>query len=248
MRYAFWGFVILYLSAITSAEPPLWTQSNTQNLKGNTLRVVCSGIGPSLDLARKDAIESCRTTAAQYLKSEITMKALSVESEKEVAFHKEVSEKRKITGLNCTPGRDYVEETPAQTKIWMECHFDLSKPSVTTESPNPSISQATDFIYNRKALEAPGDSILAAQLGESVVSERSLLTLAVIPQCTDLLVRNSSTPARLIKCESDPVSVTVLPLDTEIIVRSTGYIPKTIELSKNRRPNESVQVFLEHKD
>lgn len=230
-----------------------WINSNTQELRGSLYRAVCSGVGPSLDIARKEASESCRVSASQQLTTNIQVKSISIETEKEVAYHRESIETLRYSGLICKPGREKIEESSGQVKVWLECSFDLSKARVL---PSAKIDQTQEndktqkngWIKNKEKLErsAAGYTI-EAKPGRHISSNRKILVLAVIPQCTDLLIRGSA-PGRIVKCEDDPMTIRLEQTDSQIIVRAKGYISKTIELSKRKESEESVQVFLDPKD
>ena len=246
-------FKILLFSSIISwvniakAELPLWTSSNTQSLTGKMLRIVCNGIGPSLDLARRDVLEKCRLSAASHLSSNFHAKTLSVESEKEVAYHREVTEENDYAGLTCKPGREYIEELDGQSKVWQECTFDLSLARVKEADVETTNSTTASWVSNKSTLSSLHAQTAHGVKGRYLTSSNKVIALSVVPQCKDLIVRGKA-PARTVKCTSDPVIVRVEPTDDEIIIRASGHIPKTVKLSEKREGEENVQVFLDPKD
>lgn len=245
------AFSLLLVAQICVAkERPDWTSSNTQSQNGKMFHVVCSGVGPSLDLARRDVLEKCRMTAASQLTTTIQAKTVTIESEKEVAFHREVSDDNEYTGLICKPGREHIEESSDQTLVWLECTFNLGEAKVKDNSDSDmknDISKNKSWISNKSEVTKIKTPTQNDKIGRYLTSDRKLIILSVIPQCSDMLIRGDA-PARIIKCDSDPMTLAIEPGDKEIIVRAEKYISKTIQLSPAREGEENVQVFLDPKN
>ena len=246
------GFYLIPIFIACSAQAgprPDWTKQNGQSRNGNLFRVVCDGIGPSLDLARRDVLEKCRLTAASQLATSIRAKSITAETEKEVVFHREVSEENEYDGLVCQPGREHIEEKSNQTRVWLECAFDLSKAKSKAESSSSSSEEKDSDIglISNKIDLAPASSKSSQKPGRFLNSNQGTLLISVVPQCSDLLIRGK-LPARVVKCDSDPMTVTIGPDDQEIIVRATGHMPKTIQLSGQRGGEDHVHVFLNPKN
>lgn len=208
------------------AAPPAWAVRNTQRIQGNFYHVVCSGIGPSISLARQDAIDGCKSSAAQQLEAEVLVKSMSVISEREGAYQQEVSHSSRVTGLVCVPRREEIEETEARVRLWVLCEFDLSKARAIRE------------------LSAEGGPADSRWAGQGRTDSSQVLTLAVVPRCTDLLIRGRG-PARVIRCDRNPISIVLGPSDREVLVRSTGRMPKSIPLKTARGAREYTKVVLD---
>jgi hypothetical protein len=189
-------------------------------------------------------------TAASQLATSIHAKTVTVESEKEVAFHREVSEENDYTGLLCKPGREFIEDLNGQSRVWLECTFNLAEATVKTtdSSKRKTKSEKTNsWVANKSDLTRIQGRSQPSGQGRYLSSNKKVIVIAVVPQCKDLLIRGE-LPARIVKCTSDPMTLTVVPEDKEIIVRADNYIPKTIRLSETRGGDENVQIFLDPKN
>lgn len=105
---------LLLLSVHANAKIPDWAAHNSTKLNGQILTTVCHGLGPSLDIARSEALKTCQSNSSQFFKSKIRIKSLSVETEKSVGFHQEITYADAIEGLNCDPQRDQTDESDSQ--------------------------------------------------------------------------------------------------------------------------------------
>src|SRR4051794_19932276 len=124
MNWTVWIVSLPFLSN-AHADIPEWAKNNSQKLSGSKYQIACSGEGPSVDIARREARESCQSSASQQIAAtNIRVKSLSVETEREVAFHREVSEEMTYPGLTCLPGREQIEDHDRHFKVWTECLFD----------------------------------------------------------------------------------------------------------------------------
>jgi hypothetical protein len=217
-------------SSAALAAPPEWALRDTQRLEGRRLTVVCSGSGPSIGLARQSALESCDLSAAQQLGEDLTVKSMSVASEREVAFQQEVLNRSRVTGLLCVPRREEASEVGAEVRLWLMCEFDLSKAKVL-HAPEQAVEPST-------AWARPGTE------PRHVTDRQSILTLAVVPACTDMIIRGQG-PARSAPCGRNPVSVVLNPDDREIILRADGRLPKSIYLGPERAARGYAQVYLQ---
>lgn len=230
--------VLLATAAAALAGPPSWALRDTQRLEGKLYRAVCSGTGPSIGFARQDAIDSCKVSAAQHLPTEITVKSMSVTSERDGAYAQEVRNRARVSGLVCAPRREAIEERETGVRVWILCEFDLSRAHAARERlPARDEEEEGEWIRNREELET-------TELARYVTDRRKVLTLAVIPRCTDLIVRGGS-PARVIRCDRNPISILVEPDDREVLVRSDGRFPKTVLLGPSKESRGYAKVILE---
>jgi hypothetical protein len=240
----------LFFVRFAVAGPPDWALHDTAHLHGNKLRVVCSGIGPSAGHARQEAIDSCKTSAAQHLNRNISVKTLSITSERQSAFQQEVSYNTQISGLVCVPKREEIEENDDYVRLWIECEFDLSRAqtmsrdmgSSETSGKNTGSSGSADLVLNRAELESI-EQMPKGELSNDKVPERRVLSIAVIPMCADLIV-SGDAPARHIRCDRNPISITIGRGDRSILVRADGYVSKSILLARSKDLRGYAKVVL----
>lgn len=240
---------LLAFGGISSAEAktPEWARTNTQSLSGTIFSTTCSGTGPSIDLARKDALDSCKLSARQQLVSSIKVKSLTIQTEQSSGFHEEISENTQYSGLTCTPNKDEVEDLDGSYRVWMQCKFDLSKVSVVTQSDTiqevPSSNISGDSVKNRDSLVSVEQRQLISKDPQYLTNDQSTLSLSSIPACESLVIRGPK--GRVIQCTENPIAIILNQTDEEIIVRANGYKPKTISLGPEKRRHDSVNVILD---
>ena len=247
--------VLLLLSSTTlhsnETDIPSWAREGGQQRIGQVYRVACSGIGPDASIARREAIESCQSSAGQQLLTNIRVKSLSVETEKEVAFHQEISDEAQFSNLRCNPLKEKINDTDQQVKLWLLCEFDLSKakaiPLNSKNDPTEAKTTNNGIIKNKDDLERVTAKYGRGKTGRYLSGQQKTITISVVPQCTDLLIRGEE-PSRTIACHENPVTVVVDQADTEIIVRASGYMPKTLSLSKRKEVEDYAEVILVPKD
>lgn len=228
------GLFLLSLNAWSSM--PEWAKSVTNQRTGSTLKVVCSGSGPSMDVAKQEAIRSCQSSASHELSTSIEVKSLSVETERSVGYHQEVSEAKTVTGLRCEVEREETEELNNAFRTYLLCRFDLSKAQAkpkSTETPTTSDSRAHLNEVREKAL--PEHHAPAA-------SHRRVISLGSIPQCDSIVIRGAKP--RVVECKENPTSVVVEKGDNEIIIRAQGYQPKSMKPEEGES-HEALQVVLD---
>lgn len=172
----------------------------TQSAFAATVSIQCRGEGPSLDIARQDADRICLNSMATRLESDIDVKGMSVETEKDTAYHSEITRTGYYEGLSCTPSGEKIEETADQVIVRYTCQYDLSKVKRITKP------------YNRmpKAYKAT-----------------QMVAIATVPRCESILVRGL-TP-RVVQCLANPVMFQMKDTDESITVRAANYLPKTVQ-------------------
>lgn len=60
---------------------PAWVSDFTARQTGKAYETICEGQGPSRDLARSEALASCKGAAIRQLKTTVNFKSLSIETE-----------------------------------------------------------------------------------------------------------------------------------------------------------------------
>lgn len=229
------------------SEVPKWAKEKTQERIGHTYRVVCMGEGPSIDLARNEAISSCRFSALGQMNTESEIKTLSVETEKEVFLHQEVSQQIQYRGLDCIPQEEQIEDNESYFKVWVKCQFDLSKALISKPSQettkNTADGSEDQLVLNKTELASLEARNTEMKVGKYTVGARKTISIASAPPCLELIIKGNIS--RVITCTQNPMLVVLSPEEFEITVRAKSSRPKTIILNKKSKESEMVQVLLE---
>ena len=221
----------VFMVSMAHAKVPTWAASNSTKLNGSSLRTVCHGLGPSVEIARSEALKSCQLNASQFFKSKIKVKSLSVETEKSVGFHQEVSSDDEFSNLICDPTRDDLEETDSQYSVWIECKFDLNKASVT-HTDKPEGAPSNKELNNLEVIK----------IKDTSDQQSKYIFVSIIPKCESILVKGSFS--RVVECSQNPLKIQVKDGDKELVVRAKGYKPKIIQVG-GISANETLQVLLD---
>lgn len=246
MRLAIAFALSILFGELAQAKVPEWAKKNSQSLSGRVLKLVCSGTGPSLNIARRDALDSCRSSARNQLVTNIKVRSLTVQSEKSSGFHEEISENITYVGLNCIPDKEEIEESDGSFTVWMQCRFDLSKVTIAPEeSKEPQVEQSNDYegISNKKELTTLETKALKRVATKIIQDQNTTMSIVSIPRCESLIVRGAKS--RVVDCTENPMTIVIDGGDNEILVRSRGYKPKKIILNKEKKSHETIQVTLD---
>ncbi|MBK9038020.1 MAG: hypothetical protein IPL83_02475 [Bdellovibrionales bacterium] len=245
--------VCILFSIAAAATPPDWTRQNGIQQRASILTVVTNGIGPSLDLARRSAIDQAKGTAAEQINGSANIRSMSIETEKTASFHSEVSSTKNVEGLICNPLNEYNEEKEGVYTVWLKCSFDTKKIRVQvineTEVPQGNKNSVASDESSVKSIEVVDRSAPSSGPTASKISygENRHFLLSVVPSCESILVRGKQS--RTIHCKGNPVTVLVLPTDTEIIIRGpSGFAPKHLKVHGKQSGSESIEtmeVYLE---
>lgn len=240
---------------------PNWAQKNTLQIDGSRLSVVCSGQGPSVDLARAYAIRNCRISASDTIQDRYSVQGLTIESDKDVGFHQEVESKGSFKGLSCQPVKDEVRRFGSGLyEVWLQCNFDLGKIQRVTTDEEDDGGQMTDTAHGR----TPSDAVHSIQR-EQLVGQRAVaittpkpihdaeidfikvLDIVSIPPCDKILIRGEKP--RSMNCSAEGItSLTVGNSDKELIIQSPGFLSKTFKILPGLNRHETIQVILEPKN
>lgn len=245
--------ICLLLATTAAAEAPEWTRQNGIKQNGSLLTIVSTGTGPSLDLARRSAIDQAKATAADQVNGSAQVQSMSIETEKTASFHSEVSSVKQVEDLVCKALNDYIEDKDGVYTVWLRCEFDLKKARVKAVDEIESQQQKHKGLSNdessQKSIEAVdrSSSALGPTAGKSSYGEDRNLVLSVVPSCESILVRGQRS--RTISCKENPVTILVFPTDTELIVRGpAGFAPKHLKVREKRTdaaPTETLEVYLD---
>lgn len=220
-----------FIPVMAEAKIPEWAARNSTKLNGSVLTTVCHGTGPSLDIARTAALQSCQSNASQFLRSKIKIKSLSVETEKSVGFHQEITNSDEIYGLSCDPQRDQTDESDSHFTIWLECKFDLKKAS------SKAVEQEN---------ETPDNSSLNTLESSKINSDQDFqnknIFVSSVPKCESIIIKGIRS--RTIPCVQNPLKIQIKNGDEELLIRAKGYKPKTIKV-KGANANDTIQVLLD---
>jgi hypothetical protein len=240
----------LFLSVTALAAPPGWVHQNGIQQNGSILVVVSTGVGPSLDLARRSAIDQAKGTAADQANGSANIQSLSIEMEKTASFHSEVSSAKKVEGLTCKPLNEYSENKDDIYSVWIKCQFDLKKARVQVVDKESARSEVTPGSKKdvTSGFEIVGGhmSTPAPEVPKATHGEDQHLILSVVPSCDSILIRGKQS--RTIFCKENPMTILVLPTDGEIIIRGpSGFAPKHLKVHDDGkgRESESMEVYLE---
>ncbi len=243
------GLKILLATSIVWAIPP-WAKSNTQERVGSSLRIVCQGEGPSVDIARKTATSQCIGSASHQLQTDIHVQTVNVESEKSVAYFQEISSDQHFSGLVCQPKKEEVEETKnGLFQVWLLCDFNL--PKIKQVSTKEEAEEKMTSNKKELSLSAANHGLAAVknhgtipEVNLYMASSRTTLYLETVPMCASLIIRGETT--RNIQCTGNPQPVVIDSSDREIIVQADGCVPKTVNLKNTRNENgESIRILLD---
>lgn len=180
------------------AKVPAFMNEGTK-VEGSRLSTTCSGTGPAIDVARKVAVNSCQNSAADILAKDVTFKSLIVQTEKDAALHSESSYSLSTRNLQCKPLAESVDEQEGFFQVYLKCQFDLA-----------SVVSADTDDSNRKP-------------SNHMASESKAVSISTVPQCDSILILGERS--RVIRCDSNPVSLILHPKDRELIFRKDGKAP-----------------------
>jgi hypothetical protein len=223
---------ITFIASASHAKIPTWAASNSTKLNGSSLRTVCHGVGPSVEIARGEALKSCQLNASQFFKSKIKVKSLSVETEKSVGFHQVISSDDEFSNLICDPTKDELEEADSQYSVWIECKFDLNKASVA-QTDKPEVPPP-----NNKDL----NELEPINIKNTSDQQSKYIFVSIVPKCESILVKG--TLSRVVECSQNPLKIQVKDGDKEFVIRAKGYKPKIIQVG-GISANETLQVLLD---
>lgn len=188
--------LLFFLISTPALASPDWI-GRVPTQVGSALEVACHGFGPDDFTAFASAMNECRDVAAQTLLQSFRVKDLTIQTERDSAYHSEVAQESTVSGLKCAVKQVYSEGN----EKWILCLFDTSKAKVT-----PVVTEAPETLFNK---------------------EEKFVVLVVAPGCDSILVVGK--PARIIRCQQNPITVTLRPGDEELVVRHKGYAPKHIK-------------------
>jgi hypothetical protein len=231
MKSAFLALSSMWICQ-SMAEIPSWAKEGTLKKNGNIVTAICNGSGPTVNIARQDAISNCQATVSQFLNGELKINSLAIETEKSVGFHQEVEQQLNLKDFTCNPKKDEVIESNGSFQFWIKCEFDLSKVSIV-KAEAPSGSSIKEESVDLKSM---------TPVTVKNLSEGKVLFLETIPQCESVLVKG--VKPRTIDCNKNPMKIVLDEDDQTVIVRALNYQPKTIPL-KGRSNREILSVILE---
>lgn len=181
----------------------------------NSLELPCEGLGPSRDIALKEAIKQCVSMATDQIVGDYNVKSLTVETEKDASYHEEITANRSVEGLTCSIKREETTEDDGSYDTWLLCNFNLEKIKFTWFKPK--------------------------EAGRYITSEDKSIIFATVPPCDSILITGKSP--RIIECKSNPMEFLQKKGDQEYIIRANGYLPKHI--SPNQIKSDIEEVYLE---
>ncbi|MGE4130246.1 MAG: hypothetical protein AB7F86_01340 [Bdellovibrionales bacterium] len=204
---------------------------------GRVITLTCIGTGASSSVARQSAISDCKRDAANFLSKSTEVRSLTVETEERVSYHSSVQEDLTVKNLNCDPINEAVQKIDDSYEVRLQCRFDLSKAEVAETVKGPKRQRA-----NASFFDSSGRNVATANAGEFIQSDKYPISISSIPMCTEVLIRGEKP--RSVKCTANPTVLNMEPTDVEIIIRSSGFIPRKFKVSPMDR-ERSFHVTLE---
>ena len=227
--------VFSFLASSANAKIPSWAQKNTITKDRNILSVVCNGTGPSVEISRKDALSSCKSSASQYLNKKTQIKTLSVQTEKSVGFHEEITENSEILNLSCIPQNDEILVSDSGSyETWLKCKFDLTDVKILPIEHSLSIENKTDT-----ELSSLRPLVRIVKQSDDIVK---ILTISSVPKCDSIIIKGQKS--RTILCRTNPQLLELQDGDKNLIVRAKNYLPKTLNI-KEENYSGSINIILE---
>jgi hypothetical protein len=224
-------FFSLFFSISTLAQTPEWVKQMSQSQTGSIFTSVCQGEGPSVDLARMEAVRHCKASAGEQLGSKMQVQSLAVRSDSTAGFHQEISQSGSYEGISCTPKETFSQSTNGHFTFWIKCEFDLSKAKFVKDDSD-ALAPAKAKSAEDRVASLSSSSRDVKKLKSTAAydqSENKTLSVISIPACDDMMIRGPK--ARMVKCHDNPNDVAIGAQDTDILVRRAGYASKTINLT-----------------
>jgi hypothetical protein len=186
--------------------------------KGSVYQTICNGSGPSIDLARSEAILNCKSSAAAILKSDIRISSLVINTETNSGLHEEIVENKSIKNLICIPGNEKIRGQAGFFEITLECRFDLSKVII---------------------LQNKVDEI---KMNKTVNSQNKRIVVSTVPKCDSIVIVGKQSD--ILNCNSNPIVIYIPIGSQEIIIRAKNYKPKHLSIENLEKKDEK-QIFLD---
>lgn len=222
--------LVSFVCAPCFAGAPAWAKEKTQERDGSKLKLVCSGSGSSIDVARKIAQKSCVGSAVDQAATSFHVSTTSIETEQSVALHQQVDANNTVNGLQCSPLEEAIDENGGAFTVWLKCSFDLSKIAVGSESKSIKQPVSNSSLLADSA-DSPAPSPATAEMGQYILSDKRTLLISASP-CDSILVTGKSS--RILTCDHSPMKVTVGTEDDSLIIRAAGFKSKTLKLNSDR--------------
>lgn len=216
-KYLRFVWGLIAIAQPSLATEPQWAYLPTAQ-SGSTVAVSCHGTGPDKDISFRVAMGQCQSIAAEVISGSFDIKTLSIETEQTAGFHSEVAAKYDVTGLKCKTEKEHSEIIDDIYNTWLRCRF------------NSSLAKIIPLIKIRQP--------------SAVTSKNRQIIFSSIPECNSLVIHG--TMDRMVRCKGNPQTLLIYPTDSEIIVRSSGRIPKHVELvSEDGQETEIMEIYLE---
>ncbi|HEX7676207.1 MAG TPA: hypothetical protein VF412_18665 [Bdellovibrio sp.] len=227
--------LLIFAGPFFSYAMPDWAKNSTEATSTEII-TTCSGEGPSLAIARNEAVESCTTSAIRLQNGSLNYKSYSVQTESDSAAHETVSSNLKVSGALCKPTNEEVEQRPGQFRVWLKCAFKKADFKLAVDDSTKASSTSEQVKVK------PEGKLKSVTIGKHIKDLSTCqVSLSVIPECESVLVK-SSFP-RIERCKGNPVRMAVHSEDV-LVVRAAGYKPQEIQSSCNGG-DHVIEVILE---
>lgn len=221
-------------------QVPQWARSEGIKWFGKNLEIVCQGTGPSVDIARREALGGCRASASSQINSDVHVKSLSIETEKDVGYHQQVTSDAVVRDLRCNPINEDIQERDGSFTVWTKCRFDTALTKVENNIAGAPPKAPSDAEDTTTKLSSKGD----VDVGKIIEGEEIEIYLSTVPSCSSILFNGPRS--RIKNCDSNPIRLLLRPDDQSVVIRAKGHVPKTLQSSVLlKKKSETVQVFLD---
>lgn len=228
-------------------EPSWYSQSQVVR-SHDAVTVSCKGTGGTQELSELEARNRCDSRVALEYRTRVHVRDIAVTTDKDTASHRKVEEDTCVAGVKCIDPFTWSCESKGASTTWRRCTYELSAlregSAEECRQAKANFRSTTDVLANRSDLRTIEKKIHAVG-GAYERTDSYVLNIAVTPKCDDIMVIGSK--ARRLECRRNPVQMTIQPGDTELIIRSEGYMPKSLELNGVSEDGK-VKVFLEYAD
>lgn len=231
---------------------PKWAKKNTEKRVGKIYYAVGNGKGPSLEIAKNEAINSCRSVVANRLNSHLNMRSLTVETQKDVSFHQELSSNYEVVGLECETVKDELIDINGTFEVWIKCKCEASNAKVTLKDEDRTgrnkkapvrSGNRSSKIYRNSTLEESSVENYSDQ-GDTNIDLDKEVSILTIPKCDDIVIVGQQS--RNYECNANPMFILIKPSDIKVLLRAKGYKSEEVILNEEEVGIDQIQIIFKN--
>ena len=229
------GHVCLPSLLFSASSLPSWVTNPEIPSANKNINIVCQGKGPAIDIARREAIATCKSSAIDILSHEGQSKHILIQTETDTSLHVEHQSNLTYRNLRCELIREYVEESKGTYLVWIECLFNKEKIEIVPLKVEATMKR--DSLIDQPSIQIPRSTPYVQSAFNRV------LQLSVVPICDRIMVKGKYS--RVLSCADNPIKLSLREGDIELLVIRNGYNTRRINLkSKNWDNYETLQIIL----